>query len=90
MGRVRLLEIVRHEGRPEASMKIAVAKEIDPAEPRVAASPDTVKKLKALGADCDPLTKTPHHKNVAIRVTPANAEEIAAMERQLELIPEIA
>ena len=32
-------------------MKIAVAKEIDPSEPRVAASPDTVKKLKALGLD---------------------------------------
>jgi NAD(P) transhydrogenase subunit alpha len=32
-------------------MKIAVAKEIDPGEPRVAASPDTVKKFKALGVD---------------------------------------
>ena len=32
-------------------MKIAIAKEIDPSEPRVAASPDTVKKFKALGAD---------------------------------------
>jgi H+-translocating NAD(P) transhydrogenase subunit alpha len=32
-------------------MKIAVAKEIDPAEPRVAASPDTVRKFKALGVD---------------------------------------
>ena len=32
-------------------MKIAIAKEIDPAEPRVAATPDTVKKFKALGAD---------------------------------------
>jgi len=32
-------------------MKIAVAREIDPSEPRVAASPDTVKKLKALGFD---------------------------------------
>ncbi|WP_315724627.1 MULTISPECIES: Re/Si-specific NAD(P)(+) transhydrogenase subunit alpha [unclassified Bradyrhizobium] len=32
-------------------MKIAVAKEIDPQEPRVAASPDTVKKFKALGAE---------------------------------------
>jgi H+-translocating NAD(P) transhydrogenase subunit alpha len=32
-------------------MKIAIAKEIDPSEPRVAASPDTVKKYKALGAD---------------------------------------
>src|ERR1700756_1299471 len=32
-------------------MKIAVAKEIDPSEPRVAASADTVKKLKALGVD---------------------------------------
>jgi UDP-N-acetylglucosamine 1-carboxyvinyltransferase len=34
-------------------MKIAVAKEIDPSEPRVAASPDTVKNLKALGAEID-------------------------------------
>jgi NAD(P) transhydrogenase subunit alpha len=32
-------------------MKIAVAKEIDPSEPRVAASPDAVKKYKALGVD---------------------------------------
>lgn len=32
-------------------MKIAVAKEIDPSEPRIAASPDTVKKFKALGVD---------------------------------------
>ncbi|MDE2065246.1 MAG: Re/Si-specific NAD(P)(+) transhydrogenase subunit alpha [Bradyrhizobium sp.] len=32
-------------------MKIAVAKEIDPSEPRVAASPDTVKKFRALGAE---------------------------------------
>ena len=32
-------------------MKIAIPKEIDTAEPRVAAVPDTVKKLKALGAD---------------------------------------
>src|SRR3954468_19365942 len=32
-------------------MKIAVAKEIDPSEPRVAASPDTVKKFRALGVD---------------------------------------
>src|SRR6202030_2985441 len=32
-------------------MKIAVAKEIDPSEPRVAASPDSVKKYKALGFD---------------------------------------
>jgi NAD(P) transhydrogenase subunit alpha len=32
-------------------MKIAIPVEIDPAEPRVAATPDTVKKMKALGAD---------------------------------------
>jgi NAD(P) transhydrogenase subunit alpha len=32
-------------------MKIAIPVEIDPAEPRVAATPDTVKKIKALGAD---------------------------------------
>src|SRR4030088_2415520 len=32
-------------------MKIAVAKEIDPSEPRVAASPDTVKNFKALGGE---------------------------------------
>jgi hypothetical protein len=32
-------------------MKMAIAKEIDPSEPRVAASPDTVKKFKAIGAE---------------------------------------
>jgi NAD(P) transhydrogenase subunit alpha len=32
-------------------MLIAVARESDPAEPRVAGTPETVKKLKALGAD---------------------------------------
>ena len=32
-------------------MKIAIAKEIDAAEPRVAATPDTVKKYKSLGID---------------------------------------
>ncbi|WP_315835419.1 Re/Si-specific NAD(P)(+) transhydrogenase subunit alpha [Bradyrhizobium prioriisuperbiae] len=32
-------------------MKIAIAKEIDAAEPRVAAVPDSVKKFKALGAE---------------------------------------
>ena len=32
-------------------MKIAIAKEIDTAESRVAGTPDTVKKFKALGAD---------------------------------------
>jgi NAD(P) transhydrogenase subunit alpha len=32
-------------------MKVAIPAEVDPAEPRVAATPDTVKKLKALGAD---------------------------------------
>jgi H+-translocating NAD(P) transhydrogenase subunit alpha len=32
-------------------MRISVARESDPTEPRVAATPETVKKLKALGAD---------------------------------------
>jgi len=32
-------------------MKIAIPAEIDPAEPRVAATPDTVKKMIALGAE---------------------------------------
>src|ERR671929_177516 len=32
-------------------MRIAVAREVDPAEDRVAATPDTVKKMKALGAE---------------------------------------
>jgi len=32
-------------------MKIGVAKEVDAAEPRVAATPETVKKFKALGAE---------------------------------------
>ena len=32
-------------------MRIAVAREVDPAEPRVAATPETVKKMIALGAE---------------------------------------
>ena len=32
-------------------MKIAIAREVDGSEPRVAATPDTVKKFKALGID---------------------------------------
>jgi H+-translocating NAD(P) transhydrogenase subunit alpha len=32
-------------------MKIAVAKEVDPSEPRVAISPDTIKKYRAIGAE---------------------------------------
>ncbi|WP_458759937.1 Re/Si-specific NAD(P)(+) transhydrogenase subunit alpha [Afipia sp. TerB] len=32
-------------------MKIAIAKEVDAAEPRVAATPDTIKKFKSLGMD---------------------------------------
>ncbi len=32
-------------------MRIGIARESDPAEPRVAATPETVKKLKALGAE---------------------------------------
>ncbi|HEY4980371.1 MAG TPA: NAD(P)(+) transhydrogenase (Re/Si-specific) subunit alpha, partial [Pseudolabrys sp.] len=32
-------------------MRIAVARETDAAEPRVAATPETVKKFKALGAE---------------------------------------
>ena len=32
-------------------MRIAVTREADPAEDRVAATPETVKKMKALGAD---------------------------------------
>jgi alanine dehydrogenase len=32
-------------------MKIAIEKEVDSAEPCVAATPDTVKKFKALGID---------------------------------------
>jgi len=32
-------------------MKIAIAREVDAAEPRVAATPDTVKKFKALGVE---------------------------------------
>ena len=32
-------------------MKVAVTTETDPGEPRVAATPETVKKIIALGAD---------------------------------------
>ena len=32
-------------------MRIAIAREVDADEPRVAATPDTVKKMKSLGVD---------------------------------------
>jgi NAD(P) transhydrogenase subunit alpha len=32
-------------------MRIAIAREVDPIENRVAATPETVKKMKGLGAD---------------------------------------
>ncbi|MGA2568529.1 MAG: NAD(P)(+) transhydrogenase (Re/Si-specific) subunit alpha, partial [Pseudolabrys sp.] len=32
-------------------MKIVIAAEADPSEPRVSGTPETVKKLKALGAE---------------------------------------
>src|SRR5262249_37524602 len=37
--------------RRERAMRIAVAREVDPAEDRVAATPETVKKMLALGAE---------------------------------------
>src|SRR3954471_21691920 len=40
----------RHGGNRGCLMKIAIVAEVDPAEPRVAATPDTVKKILALGA----------------------------------------
>lgn len=36
--------------------------------------------------DCDPIAKTPYHKNVAIRVRPATPDEIVSMERQARVI----
>jgi len=55
-------------------MKIAVAKETDAAEPRVALTPDVVKKLKALGADISIETGA----GVASGVTDAAYEEAGA------------
>ncbi|WP_020184317.1 Re/Si-specific NAD(P)(+) transhydrogenase subunit alpha [Methylopila sp. 73B] len=55
-------------------MKIAVAKETDAAEPRVALTPDVVKKLKGLGADISIETSA----GVASGVTDAAYEEAGA------------
>ncbi|GBD48251.1 Re/Si-specific NAD(P)(+) transhydrogenase subunit alpha [Methylopila sp. Yamaguchi] len=55
-------------------MKIAVAKETDAAEPRVALTPDVVKKLKGLGADISIETGA----GVASGVTDAAYEEAGA------------
>lgn len=40
--------------------------------------------------DCDPIARTPYHKNVAIRVERATTEEIRAMEEQEARVPLIA
>jgi anaerobic selenocysteine-containing dehydrogenase len=40
--------------------------------------------------DCDPIARTPYHKNVAIRVERATAEEVRTMEEQEARLPLIA
>jgi anaerobic selenocysteine-containing dehydrogenase len=40
--------------------------------------------------DCDPIARTPYHKNVAIRVELATADEVQAMEEQEARLPLIA
>jgi anaerobic selenocysteine-containing dehydrogenase len=40
--------------------------------------------------DCDPIAKTPYHKNVAIRVSRPSAAEIAAMDDQAARLGEVA
>ena len=40
--------------------------------------------------DCDPIARTPYHKNVAIRVEPATIAEIRLMEEQETRLPLIA
>ncbi len=40
--------------------------------------------------DCDPIARTPYHKNVAIRVEPATVAEIRMMEEQESRLPLIA
>ena len=51
VGSLRRVSLILHSGPLDMPVNIAVAKEIDPSEPRVAASPDTAKKFKALGAE---------------------------------------
>ena len=67
-------------------MKIAIPAEADPAEPRVAATPDTVKKLKALGADvvvaggrrrASPAFSMPTTRPPARRSRPSAADAVA-------------
>ena len=40
--------------------------------------------------DCDPIARTPYHKNVAIRVERATAEEVRVAEEQEARLPLIA
>src|SRR6185312_11396332 len=48
---LRSSRISQPPASPGGCMKIAIAAETDPAEPRVAGTPETVKKLVALGAE---------------------------------------
>jgi hypothetical protein len=40
--------------------------------------------------DCDPIARTPYHKNVAVRVELATRDEVLAMEEQEARRPLIA
>jgi NAD/NADP transhydrogenase alpha subunit len=63
-------------------MKIVVAKEIDPSEPRVAASPDTVKKFVALGAEIAVRCARPNRSSSSVSLERvSNLERIVAAPR---------
>jgi hypothetical protein len=40
--------------------------------------------------DCDPIARTPYHKNVAVRVEPATSAEARMMDEQEARLPLIA
>ena len=53
-------------------MRIAVARETDTGEPRVAATPETVKKFKALGADVAVTRGAGNALHIPVTIVPGN------------------
>ena len=81
--------VVREESDPalrkgQASLPHGYGQILDTPEGQVTVGP----RLNMLTDcdDCDPIAKTPYHKNVAIRVRPAAPDEVISMERQARII----
>lgn len=81
-------EVDENLRRGQASLPHGYGQVFDTAHGQVTVGP----RLNMITAsdDCDPIAKTPYHKNVAIRVVRPTDEEVRTMSAQATLISEVA